>query len=471
MININKYGVLFGIGFMMTQSWGCAHEDDKQTRIQTSTSSTTKTTFSYEPTALEGQGSSFGGSSSVGTSHAKPRDKERALWEREQALHKEDLAFVLTQMGVLPREMFEEIAALGRQQAAPHIDACRVWAPSHLQKNESALSTLALEIAKEDPQIEIPLFKEDVQSTARYLDPGFSAGGMSLFLSKCLAQMSSMQESLGTLPQAIVPGCGHGYDLWKMALVGAVIGVDNHPMLVSAKKKLNLPGKMTLKAAPYLPEGVKVRDRVKILDGDILQVLQNKIYQGYFHISYGSNFLHCLGPVHAKAYENALFGSIKSGGIVFESAHLPLVETYELYRKQVAKDKEFPGYVVENITMNPSEKTSSSKYAVLEEDGEQVPPVELRFGHYRKGDKRKLSQKLRAQRQGGQELFHRSIVGYDAKTLLTLMTRSGFIMDDLFYLTIDSKRVEISEVSTDGTLSDKSQLETLARVFFIGHKP
>ncbi|MBA4750507.1 MAG: hypothetical protein H2057_07830 [Alphaproteobacteria bacterium] len=471
MIKISKYGTLFGIGLLVTQSWGCAREDDKQLKAKTSTVLTTTTMFSYEPTALEGPEPSFACSSTVGTSHTTKGEKEKALRDRERALHEQDLAFVLTEMGAVPREMLEEIAALGMQQAMPHIDACRVWAPSHLRINESALSTLALEIAKEEPQIEIPLFKDDVKLTARYLDPGFSAGGMSLFLSKCLAQMSSMQESLGALPQAIVPGCGHGYDLWKMALVGTIIGVDNHPMLVSAKNKLNLPGKTAMRAVPYLPEGVKVRDRVKILDGDILQVLQNKVYQDFFHISYGSNFIHCLGPVHARAYAGALFGGMKSGGIVFESAHLPLVETFELYRQQIAKNKEFPGYVVENIIMDPAKKTSSSKYAILEETGEQVPPVELRFGPYRKGDKRKLTQKLRAQRQGGEDLYHRSIMGYDAKTLLTVMTRSGLVMDDLFYLTIDSKRVELSEVSADGTLTDKSQLETLVRVLFIGHKP
>ncbi|MCE2951788.1 MAG: hypothetical protein ACK5TR_01315 [Alphaproteobacteria bacterium] len=463
----SSYGALFGIGLLVTQSWGCAHEDGREI---CAASSTQGGAF-YAPLVIEEKQASLVGGRSRNAAWDTQKSKESPLSEGEEEPQQEDLASVLIQMGAVPQEMFEEIAVLGMLREEQHVELCRQWVPSYLKHDTSALSALSLDILKEEPHISIPVFEDDGSRTARFLDPGYSAGGISYMLSRCLAHMSALPDTLGRVPQVFVPGCGHGYDLWKMALLGSVLGVENHPALVNKKLKLNIPGQVALKAAPYLPKEVKVRDRVKLLEADVVYALQDKRYEGFFDVGYGSNFIHCLAPANAKTYARVLFSAMKKGGVVFESAHLPLTQAFHFYQRNIAQAKEFPGYILENMMIDSARVTSSHKFVMLDEVREQVPPVELRFGHYRKGDKRKLSQKIRARTQGGSEFYHRSIVGYDAKTLLTLMTQAGFVMDDLFYIRSDSSRVEVASVSADGTLSNKEQLEVLARVCFIGHKP
>lgn len=360
----------------------------------------------------------------------------------------------------------------GYARAAHDIERCRQWVPRRLKTDERALASLAYDIRQEATQSPIDIYDRDAPQTGRRLDPGFCFGGTDYLLQQCLAKVSALFDDHGVSPKVLDAGCGRGDALCKLLVAeGDVVAGDNHPLLLSIKDAINVPGKTSLKAKPYMQKGVEIKHRKKILVGDMIHILEKHEYQDFFDVSYSGNFIHCLSPLRAALYGKSLYISHKKGGWSYASAHLPDRDAFDLYRQQIDQDKKFPGYFVENILIDTQTLISQKRYMSLDEERDDMAPVELRYAHYRQYDGRTPQERFFQGLSSQSQSLHRSHVGYDAHSLSSLFIRSGFEIRDLFYMSIEGVRVDVKVISEDGHIAGAVQLEALARICVIAQKP
>ncbi len=363
-------------------------------------------------------------------------------------------------------------ATEGYARAALDIERCRQWVPKRLKTDERALASLAYDIRQEESQTPIDIYDRDAPQTGRRLDPGFSFGGTDLLLQSCLSKVSALFDHHGVSPKVLDAGCGRGDALWKFLVAeGDVVAGDNHPLLLSVKDSINVPGKTSLKAKPYLRSDVDIKHRKKILVGDMIHILEKAEYQAFFDVSYSGNFIHCLSPMKATRYTASLYNTHKEGGWTYASAHLPDKDAFDLYRQKIDQGTKFPGYVVENITIDTQTSSSQKRYMDLAEETDDVAPIELRYAHYRQNDGRTPQERFFQALSTQTQSLHRSLMGYDACSFSSLFIRSGFEVKDLFYLTIEGMRVDAKAISEDGYIADAATLQSLARICVIAQKP
>lgn len=189
---------------------------------------------------------------------------------------------------------------------------------------------------------------------------------------------------------------------------------------------------------------------------------------------------HYCTPKKAQKLGLSLFAAAKEGALVYASAHtdlfFPTVENnrvFECYKTQYEQGKKFPGWMMLNTLARIQGKhTYDSVFFQawpLDEDNDEIPPVQQKAGWHKEASQATI---MKISDNDFRTMSHQSYLIYDIVSLKALFERSGFIIEDAFFLNKYEERLEIGSVGTgNGRFTSAQDTQKACRACVIARKP
>ncbi|MBA4118141.1 MAG: hypothetical protein C0514_04510 [Candidatus Puniceispirillum sp.] len=305
------------------------------------------------------------------------------------------------------------------------------WLPLYLTQTQKETLLTDLQ-ARKDAMAPPVQLDGKVKSGGRYY------GTLTPFTVAGMTHVRSLTAG-GAVPKVLDVGAGDGFHAGLLVLAGGhVTLLENDTCLVDTKTNKNVPGRILVNILRgYLPEGVAVKDRTRIVVGDALKTLAKAAHQGAYDFINAANVLHCMTPRDAESCVRALYGALKPGGVVHARVHAlsamtAIVEgsVLHIYSQEVEKGARFPGWML-----------ISTKYDREHFGFTQVTPLDAMSDH----SPMETHYTKSSDQADRPDTLESSMLCFDVATLKRLFEGAGFVSQACQFEGLDDSLTQVQE--------------------------
>lgn len=333
------------------------------------------------------------------------------------------------------------------------------------------------------------------------LSPGYSHQRIDALQQSFLERVHMLSNASQTLIQIADVGAGHGYVSRNALIAGSkhaassrgntkplrgarVCAIEQHIPLMKTTEghgPLMFAFKQAKEISTHFNQtNALAKDYFSVISGDACATLNNTTFQNFFDLLYLGNMLHYCTPEKAQTLGRRLFGAAKEGAFVYASVHtdlfFPSIENdrvFECYKTQRDQGKKFPGWMMLNalakIKGQHAQDNIFTEAWPLDEETDADSPAKQKAGWHKDSSHRTVT---KAFGDNFWSMSHQSYQIYDAFSLKAFFERSGFVIEDVFFLNKYEKRLNIGSIGTgDGRFTSANDTRSAPRVCVIARKP